>query len=150
WERLDLPPFRAAIAAGVDSIMTAHIVVPSLDPSRDPATLSRPILTGLPRGRLGYRGVAPTDALAIDRVRAKYGDERIPVLALKAGVDVLLKPPADDDGNGLFPRQLAAVVDAVRSGELSERRLDESVYRILELKDRRGLFRDPYADPAEV
>ncbi|TDC51440.1 glycoside hydrolase family 3 protein [Actinomadura sp. KC345] len=150
WERLDLPPFRAAIAAGVDSIMTAHIVVPSLDPSGDPATLSRPILTGILRDRLGYDGVVVTDALDMEGVRDKYGDERVPVLALKAGVDVLLKPPADDDGNGVFPRQLAAVVAAVESGELTEERIDASVYRILRLKRERGLFRDPYADEAEV
>ncbi|MGH3242139.1 MAG: glycoside hydrolase family 3 protein [Spirillospora sp.] len=150
WERLDLPPFRAAIARGVDSIMTAHIVVKSLDPSGDPATLSRPILTGILRDRLHYRGVVVTDALDMDGVRAKYGDERIPVLALKAGVDVLLKPPLDAAGTGVFPRQLAAVVAAVKSGELTEKRIDESVYRILEVKHRRGLFRDPYADESKV
>lgn len=150
WERLDLPPFRAAIARGVDSIMTAHIIVPALDPSGDPATVSRPILTGILRDRLHYRGVVVTDALDMQGVRDKYGDERIPVLALKAGVDVLLKPPADASGNGVFARQLSAVVDAVRSGELTERRIDESVYRILELKDRRGLFRDPYADESRI
>ncbi|MFG2089535.1 glycoside hydrolase family 3 protein [Spirillospora sp. NPDC048824] len=150
WERLDLPPFRAAIAAGVDSIMTAHIVVPSLDPSGDPATLSRPILTGILRDRLGYRGVVVTDALDMQGVRDKYGDERIPVLALKAGADVLLKPPVDDDGAGVFPRQLAAVVAAVESGELTEERIDASVYRILELKHERGLFRDPYTDESRV
>ncbi|TDD68815.1 glycoside hydrolase family 3 protein [Actinomadura rubrisoli] len=150
WERLDLPPFRAAIARGADSIMTAHIVVPALDPSLDPATLSRPILTGILRDRLRYRGVVVTDALDMQGVRDKYGDERIPVLALKAGVDVLLKPPADASGNGVFARQLAAVAGAVRSGELTERRVDESVYRILELKNRRGLFRAPYADESRV
>ncbi|WP_433469766.1 glycoside hydrolase family 3 protein [Spirillospora sp. CA-128828] len=150
WERLDLPPFRAAIAHGVDSIMTAHIVVPSLDPSGDPATLSRPILTGILRGQLHYRGVVVTDALDMQGVRDKYGDENIPVLALKAGADVLLKPPADAQGNGVFPRQLAAVVSAVKSGDLTEKRLDESVYRILELKNRRGLFRDPYADESKI
>ncbi|MES9543214.1 glycoside hydrolase family 3 N-terminal domain-containing protein [Actinomadura sp. NPDC000600] len=150
WERLDLPPFRAAIRHGVDSIMTAHIVVPSLDPSGDPATLSRPILTGILRDRLHYRGVVVTDALDMQGVRDKYGDENIPVLALKAGVDVLLKPPADAQGNGVFPRQLAAVVNAVKSGELTEKRIDESVYRILELKQRRGLFRDPYADESKI
>ncbi|GAA4226420.1 glycoside hydrolase family 3 protein [Actinomadura meridiana] len=150
WERLDLPPFRAAIAHGAESIMTAHIVVKSLDPSGDPATLSRPILTGILRDRLHYRGVVVTDALDMAGVRAKYGDERIPVLALKAGADVLLKPPVDDDGTGVFPRQLAAVVAAVQSGELTEERLDESVYRILELKQRRGLFRDPYADESKI
>ncbi|MFA1550122.1 glycoside hydrolase family 3 protein [Actinomadura chokoriensis] len=150
WERLDLPPFRAAIAHGAEAIMTAHIVVPSLDPSGDPATLSRPILTGILREQLRFRGVVVTDALDMQGVRDKYGDENIPVLALKAGADVLLKPPADKDGNGVFPRQLAAVVNAVRSGELTERRIDASVYRILELKQKRGLFRDPYADESRV
>ena len=93
WKRIDLPPFRAAIAAGVDTIMTAHIVVPALDPSGDPATLSRPILTGLLRGELGYDGVIVTDALDMAGVRQKYGDDRVPVLALKAGADQLLMPP---------------------------------------------------------
>ena len=150
WERYDLPPFREAIRRGADAIMTAHIIVPALDPSEDPATLSRPILTGILRERLGYRGLIVTDALDMQGVRQKYGDEQVPVLALKAGADVLLKPPADDAGNGVFPRQLAAVVNAVRGGELSERRIDESVYRILEVKKRRGLFRDPYADESEI
>jgi beta-N-acetylhexosaminidase len=150
WERIDLPPFREAIARGVDSIMTAHIIVPSLDPSEDPATLSRPILTGILRDQLGYDGVVVTDALDMQGVRDKYGDERIPVLALKAGVDVLLKPPADASGTGVFALQLDAVVNAVRTGELTERRIDESVYRILELKQRRGLFRAPYADESKI
>ncbi|WP_242909819.1 glycoside hydrolase family 3 protein [Actinomadura terrae] len=150
WERLDLPPFRAAVARGADAIMTAHIIVPALDPSEDPATLSRPILTGILRDRLHYRGVIVTDALDMKGVRDKYGDERVPVLALKAGADVLLKPPADASGTGVFARQLDAVVTAVRTGELTERRLDASVYRVLELKKRRGLFHDPYADESKV
>lgn len=66
WAALDAPPFRAAIAAGVDSIMTGHLVVPALDPSEDPATLSRPILTGILRERLGYDGVVVTDALGME------------------------------------------------------------------------------------
>ncbi|MFF8671881.1 glycoside hydrolase family 3 protein [Streptomyces sp. NPDC015242] len=137
WERLDAPPFRAAIAAGIDSIMTAHLMVPALDPSGDPATLSRPILTGILRERLGYDGVVVTDSLGMEGVRTKYGDGRVPVLALKAGVDQLLNPPDLD---------LAwnAVLAAVREGELTEARLDESVLRILRLKAKLGLFRAPY------
>jgi beta-N-acetylhexosaminidase len=133
WEELDEPPFRAAIEAGVEAIMTAHIVVPALDPSGDPATLSHPILTGILRERLGFDGVIVTDALDMAGVRQKYGDDRVPVLALKAGADQLLNPPDPD---------LAwhSVLDAVRSGELSEARIDTSVLRILELKARRGLF----------
>ncbi|MDL4812716.1 glycoside hydrolase family 3 protein [Actinomadura opuntiae] len=150
WEKLDLPPFRAAIAAGAEAIMTAHIIVPALDPSEDPATLSRPILTGILRDQLHYKGLIVTDALDMQGVRTKYGDERIPVLALKAGADVLLKPPADASGNGVFARQLAAVVNAVDTGEISRERLDASVYRVLALKQKRGLFRDPYADTSRI
>ncbi|MFD0597305.1 glycoside hydrolase family 3 protein [Catellatospora coxensis] len=93
WERIDAPAFRAAITAGVDSIMTAHIVVPALDPSGDPATLSPTILTGVLRERFGFQGVVVTDALNMAGVRTKYGDARVPVLALKAGADQLLMPP---------------------------------------------------------
>ncbi|MBD0709773.1 MULTISPECIES: glycoside hydrolase family 3 protein [unclassified Streptomyces] len=143
WEALDAPPFRAAIAAGIDSIMTAHLVVPALDPSEDPATLSRPILTGVLRERLGYDGVVVTDSLGMEGVRTKYGDERVPVLALKAGVDQLLNPPK-------LEVAWNAVLKAVRDGELTEARLDESILRILRLKAKLGLFRDPYASLAGV
>lgn len=137
WERLDAPPFKAAIAAGIDSIMTAHIVVPAFDPSEDPATLSRPILTGILRERLGYDGVVVTDSLGMEGVRKKYGDARVPVLALKAGVDQLLNPPD-------LAVAHAAVLTALQEGELTERELDAKLMRILLLKERRGLFKDPY------
>ncbi|MGW8974880.1 glycoside hydrolase family 3 protein [Streptomyces platensis] len=137
WERLDAPPFKAAIAAGIDSIMTAHIVVPAFDPSEDPATLSRPILTGILRERLGYDGVVVTDSLGMEGVRVKYGDARVPVLALKAGVDQLLNPPDLAVAHG-------AVLTALKDGELTERDLDAKLLRILLLKEKRGLFKDPY------
>ncbi|MFF7774842.1 glycoside hydrolase family 3 protein [Streptomyces tanashiensis] len=143
WAELDAPPFRSAIAAGIDSIMTAHIVVPALDPSEDPATLSRPILTGILREQLGYDGVVVTDSLGMEGVRTKYGDERVPVLALKAGVDQLLNPPRLDVAWN-------AVLKAVRDGELTEARLDESILRILRLKAKLGLFRQAYATRAGV
>ncbi|MFH9686664.1 glycoside hydrolase family 3 protein [Streptomyces sp. NPDC017413] len=137
WEELDAPPFRAAIRARIDSIMTAHIVVPALDPSEDPATLSRPILTGILREELGYDGVVVTDSLGMEGVRTKYGDDRVPVLALLAGVDQLLNPPN-------LSVAWNAVLKAVRGGEISEARVDESILRILRLKSRLGLFRDPF------
>ncbi|MGW0562694.1 glycoside hydrolase family 3 protein [Streptomyces sp. NPDC003016] len=143
WEELDAPPFRAAIAAGIDSIMTAHIVVPALDPAEDPATLSKPILTGVLRERLGYDGVVVTDSLAMAGVRQKYGDDRVPVLALLAGCDQLLNPPD-------LPTAWNAVLKAVRDGEISMARIEESILRILLLKDRLGLFRNPYASPKDV
>ncbi|MER5199244.1 glycoside hydrolase family 3 protein [Streptomyces sp. NPDC002755] len=143
WETLDAVPFRAAIAAGVDSLMTAHILVPSLDDSGDPATLSAPIVTGILREKLGYDGVVVTDALDMAGVRTKYGDDRVPVLALKAGVDQLLNPPDLDVA-------WHAVLKAVQDGELTERRLDASVLRILRLKARLGLLDEPYVGPAEA
>ncbi len=117
--------------------MTAHIVVPAFDASEDPATLSRPILTGVLRERLGFDGVVVTDSLGMQGVRTKYGDARVPVLALKAGVDQLLNPPD-------IAVAFASVLKAVRTGELSERAIDEKLIRIFLLKERRGLFDDPY------
>ncbi|MGY1582928.1 glycoside hydrolase family 3 protein [Streptomyces sp. MN13] len=143
WETLDASSFRAAIEAGIDSIMTAHILVPALDDSGDPATLSRPVLTGILREQLGYDGVVVTDSLDMAGVRQKYGDERVPVLALKAGVDQLLNAPKLD---------LAwnAVLKAVQDGELTEERLEESILRVLRLKAKLGLLDDPWTDTDRV
>jgi beta-N-acetylhexosaminidase len=142
-DKIDLPPFQAAIERGIASIMTAHIVVPSLDPSGRPATLSRPILTGVLRERLGFDGVVVTDALDMAGVRQMFGDERVPIEALKAGADMLLMPPAPD-------LQYNAVLNAVRSGEISEARIDQSLSRILRLKLTLGLFTDPFAHPEHI
>jgi beta-N-acetylhexosaminidase len=143
WETIDKPPFQAAIDAGIDAIMTAHIQVPALDDSGDPATLSKPIITGILRGEMGYSGVVVTDSLGMQGVRDKYGDDRVPVLALKAGVDVLLNPP-----NLAVAYQ--GVMDAVASGELTEARLDESLRRILDLKWRNGVVQDPFVNTKKV
>ncbi|MES9535713.1 glycoside hydrolase family 3 N-terminal domain-containing protein [Actinomadura sp. NPDC000600] len=143
WEKLDAPPFKAAVAAGVDLIMTAHIVVPKLDSSGDPSTLSKTVLTGLLREKLGYQGVITTDSLEMAGVREKYGDAAVPVRAINAGADQLLMPPD-------LPRAYDAVVKAVRTGKITQKRLDESVTRILRLKQRRGLFQGTAADPAKA
>ncbi|MGW0332083.1 glycoside hydrolase family 3 protein [Streptomyces sp. NPDC003011] len=143
WEELDAVPFRAAIRAGIDSVMTAHIQFPALDDSGDPATLSHPVLTGILRGELGYDGVVVTDSLGMEGVRTKYGDDRVPVLALKAGVDQLLNPPSLDVAWN-------AVLKALRDGELTEERLDASVLRILRLKAKLRLFEEPYVSRAGV
>ncbi|MCX4908552.1 glycoside hydrolase family 3 protein [Streptomyces sp. NBC_00878] len=143
WAELDAPPFEAAVAAGIDSIMTAHIMVPALDPSGDPATLSHPILTGILRERLGYDGVVVTDSLGMQGVREKYGDDRVPVLALKAGVDQLLNPPS-------LSIAWNAVLKAVQDGELTEARLDASILRVLRLKAKLGLLEKPYVTHSGV
>lgn len=147
WEAIDAPPFRAAIKRGVDSIMTAHIVVPALDPTGTPATLSKPILTDTLRGELGYKGVIITDALTMQGVRDGFGDARIPVLALQAGVDQLLMPAP-----GKLDIAYHAVLDAVASGELTEKRIDTSVERVLKLKMKRGLFekKNVFVDESKV
>ena len=139
-DAIDLPPFRAAIAAGVDTIMTAHVVLPAIDPGV-PATMSHKILTGLLRDELGFDGLIVTDALDMGGATATYPPNVAPVEALLAGADQLLIPPQMDTAYG-------AVLDAVRSGEISQQRLDESVYRILLHKFRHGLFSDPFVDPA--
>jgi beta-N-acetylhexosaminidase len=124
-------------------IMTGHLAFPELDPTGDPATLSRPILTGLLRDDLGYRGVIITDSLRMQGVRELYDDGEIAVRALEAGVDVLLEP-ADPR------RAVAAITEALRAGRLSEERIDASVRRILALKQRRGLFAAPPTDPGTI
>jgi beta-N-acetylhexosaminidase len=140
WWAVDAPPFQAAIDAGTEVIMTAHVVVPALDPSRRPATLSPAILTGVLREQMGYEGVVMTDSLTMAAVRQRFGDLRVPVLALKAGADILADPPN-------LPRAFRAVLDAVEDGELTEERIEESVERVLRLKDRLGLLDDPMVNP---
>src|SRR5437870_5891452 len=143
WEQMDAPPFQAAIDAGVDSIMTAHLEFPEIDPSGEPATLSPTIVTGLLRNELGYDGVVVTDALQMQGVRTLHNDAEIPVLALRAGVDELLMP--QDLGLAI-----TGVMTALRSGQLTEERVDRSVTRVLRMKWRRGVFRAPLVDVNEV
>ncbi|HEU4427085.1 MAG TPA: glycoside hydrolase family 3 protein [Pilimelia sp.] len=136
---IDLPPFRAAIREHVDTIMTAHVVLRSIDPSGAPATMSKPILTGLLRGELGYDGLIVTDALDMGGATGTYPPAVAPVEAFKAGADQLVLAPQMDVAYN-------AVLDAVRRGDITKRRLDQSVSRILRLKIKRGLFADPFVD----
>ena len=142
WRAVDLPPFKAAIKAGVDSIMTAHIQVPSLDATGVPATLSKPIMTGLLRGELRFKGVIVTDALGMGGANV-FPPQEIPVMALEAGVDQLLMPPN-------LQLALDSVKAAVQSGRLTERRIDQSVLRILELKIKRGILTSPFVDESKI
>ena len=143
WEQLDAPPFKEAIAAGTDSVMSGHIVVPKLDDSGQPATLAPNVLTGMLRQELGYQGVVFTDSLQMEGVRQQHPDSEIPVLALQAGADVML-----------MPQNLQAAIDgvlaAVRDGRLTEQRIDESVSRVLKLKENRGVLANPFVDVSKV
>jgi len=119
--------------------MTAHVVLRSIDPSGAPATMSRPILTGLLRGELDYDGLIVTDALDMGGATGTYPPNVAPVEAFKAGADQLVLAPQMDVAYN-------AVLAAVRGGQISKRRLDQSVQRILKLKLKRGLFHRPYVD----
>jgi len=120
-EAVELPPFRAAIAAGVASVMTAHLLLPELDRER-PATLSAAVLTGLLRHDLGFGGLVVTDALVMEAITASHGAGEAAVLALEAGADLVLMP---DDADAA----MAAVVAAVEQGRLGRERLEASVER---------------------
>ncbi|MFF4353349.1 glycoside hydrolase family 3 protein [Streptomyces sp. NPDC001530] len=130
-EGRELAPFRAAIAAGTRAVMSAHILVPALDPDR-PATLSRRILTGLLREDLGYDGLIVTDGMEMQAIAATYGIERGSVLAIAAGADAICVGGglADDD---TVRRLRDALVSAVRAGELPEERLADAANRVREL-----------------
>ncbi|MGG1574083.1 glycoside hydrolase family 3 protein [Fictibacillus sp. NRS-1165] len=139
---VDLKPFKAAIHSGIDAIMTGHLVVPALDDSGMPATLSKPILTGLLREKMKFKGLIITDSLGMSGANIVPPD-RVPVEAFKAGADILLNPPDVDVAyNGLL--------NAVKSGEISAKRLDQSVARILKAKMKRGLFHQPYVKPDAI
>jgi beta-N-acetylhexosaminidase len=136
WARLDsveLVPFRSAIAAGVTSIMSAHIAMPGIDGGQlRPGTVVPNILTGILRDSLGFKGLVVTDALNMGGVANSYGPEA-GVRAFIAGADLLLQP-AD-------PRTaINAMAAAVARGEITPERLNRSVRRVLELKRQLGLF----------
>ncbi|MGI5137117.1 MULTISPECIES: glycoside hydrolase family 3 protein [unclassified Streptomyces] len=124
----ELAPFRAAIAAGTRAVMSAHILVPALDPDH-PATLSRSVLSDLLRGGLGYDGLIVTDGMEMRAIAGTYGIERGSVLAVAAGADAICVGGglADDE---TVRRLRDALVTAVRSGELAEERLAEAADRV--------------------
>jgi beta-N-acetylhexosaminidase len=134
-ESIELPPFRQAIKAGVDSVMVAHVTVPALDP--DPnhvATISPAVVSDLLEKQLGFKGIIVTDALDMAGLTHLFANDigRAAVEAFKAGNDLLLIP-AD------LPASYNAMVKAVRSGEISAERLDRSVLKILKAKASLGL-----------
>ena len=143
WEAEHLPPFRAAVEAGIDSIMTAHVLMPGLesDEDPDPATLSPTLIDGILRDELGYDGVVTTDALNMDGVRQRHSDGEVAVRVIEAGVDQLLMPPNPEEA-------VAAIHEAVESGRIDEERIDRSVLRVLTLEEKRGILEAEPVDPA--
>lgn len=142
-DRVELAPFRVAVDAGVDAVMTAHVAVPQVLGDERPATLSPYFMTRVLRDDMGFRGILFTDALRMGAITDGYGAGEAAVLSLEAGSDVLLAP----DG---VEATIDAVVRAVESGRLSRERIDRSVRRLLEAKARLGLHRESRVDPTDV
>jgi len=135
---IELPPFAACIDAGIDAVMTAHLVLPALDQQR-PATLSKAVLTDLLRGELGFDGLVVTDALVMEAISRHYGAGEAAVLALEAGADLVLMP-ADARA------ALAAISAAVASGRLSRQQLEASADRRQRALDRVSRQEHPTGD----
>lgn len=127
----ELIPFQAGIEAGADAVMMGHLIVPDLDDQ--PAPLSYEIVTGLLREEMGFNGVVMTDAMEMSALTKYYTGGQAAVMAIQAGVDILLCP-------GDLDSTIAALEAAVEDGSISEERLDESVQRILTFKINRGLI----------
>jgi len=133
----ELVPFIAAIDAGVDAIMSAHILYKTIDDL--PATLSKKILTGLLRNELGFNGLIVTDCMYMDAIREHYGMEKACVMAVNAGVDILCLTGDREDQALCFKQQslcYEAVLKAAKSGEIKPEVIDRAVSRILSVKEK--------------
>lgn len=147
-QEVEFYPFKEAIKGGVDCIMAAHIYFPTIEPRAGiPATLSSAVLTDLLREELGYNGLIITDCMEMDAVVKTFGTVEGAVMTIEAGGDMVLI-------SHTFEKQkqaIQAVLAAVRSGRISEERLDQSVRRILTLKEKRlGLKTLPVADYRQI
>jgi len=143
-DAVELVPFKAAIAAGVDAIMSTHIRLPALDPTEGlPATLSRPILTGLLRQELGFDGLVFTDSMSMHAISRRFTNGKAAAMAVAAGVDVVLDPPDPEAA-------LRGIREAVERGEIPREQVDRSVERLLRAKARLGLHRARTVDVEAV
>jgi beta-N-acetylhexosaminidase len=138
-DQVELVPFQAAIAAQVDGVMTAHLHVPAYEPEQIPATVSKNILTGLLREKLGFQGIIVTDAMDMQGLSRQFPAGESAVRALEAGADLLLIPTNAAES-------VKAIVAAVNSGRLTQKRIDESVLKILSAKLRVGLNKPHQVD----
>jgi len=139
-DTLELIPFRGAIAAGVKSVMVAHIAFPKIDSqSNVPATLSANIITGLLRDTLGFKGLVVTDAMTMRGVTNEYSTADAAIRSVKAGADIILMPPETEAA-------IDAIAKAVARGEISRTRIDRSVRKILDIKSELGLNRNKFVN----
>ncbi len=142
-EALELVPFKAAIQDNVDSVMTAHMAVPAVEPQEIPATISAKVLTGLLRTELNFPGLIVTDAMDMQGLARQVANGEASVRAIEAGVDMLLMPPNPED-------TIRAVTNAVQSGRITRQRIEQSVMRVLAAKARVGLQRNKLVNLEEI
>ncbi|WP_235957139.1 beta-N-acetylhexosaminidase [Paenibacillus apii] len=135
-EEVELKPFREAVRAGVDAIMSAHIYFPALESGKLPVTLSKAALTGLLREELGFEGIITTDCMEMNAIAEHFGTVEASVMAVEAGADLVLVSHRLDRQLGA----IGAIEHAVVDGRLSEERIDQSVRRLLAMKLRRGVL----------
>jgi len=139
-EEVELRPFRVAINAGLDVIMPAHVVYPALDASGLPATVSRTMVTDLLRRELGFEGVIISDDMGMAGIREIYAPAEAAVQTVLAGQDIVLCARLPGPGPGCTPEMFtqlrAGLLQALADGRISEARIDESVRRVLTLKER--------------
>lgn len=128
----EMQPFTAGIDAGAEFVMVGHLIVPDIDEL--PATLSYKITTEMLRNEMRFEGIAITDSLAMSSIADNYGVGESAVMSIKAGIDMLLDPTDIDTA-------IDAVVQAVESGDITEDRIDDSVRKILSLKEKHGLLK---------
>jgi beta-N-acetylhexosaminidase len=136
-DRTELPPFEAAIKAGIDGLMIAHVAYPALDPSGLPATISSPIVSGLLRGELNFGGVVFTDDMGMEGLAELTSPEEAAIHAINAGADILLCVRMDQAGScppASIERLQSAIVTAVTNGTLSKARVEQSYRRVMALK----------------
>lgn len=141
-ERVELLPFREAIASGVDSVMSAHLLISAWD-ERYPATLSQTIVGDRLRQQLGFDGLVVTDALIMDGITKYAPPEEVAVMAIEAGSDILLMP--DDPEVAI-----ASIYNAVKSGRISEQRIEQSLARINHAKAKVVNNRDVIIDDEKL
>ena len=142
-ETLEFTPFRAAIAHGVDSIMTAHLSVPAIEPDEIPATVSSKVLTGVLRNELKFKDIIVTDAMDMQGLAKMFNQGEAAVRALDAGADVLLMPVNPET-------VIRAVISAIEDGRLKRARVEESVMRVIEAKIRVGLTKKKLVDLDQI
>lgn len=131
-ENQELIPFRAAIEAGCPCVMTTHILFPQLEPDQLPATMSRRIITGLLRERMGFSGMVVTDCMEMDAIAKYYGTAKGATAAMKAGVDIVLVSHSSER----VQEAAIAMCQAVENGQMAEEELDASLERILNCKEK--------------